>query len=202
MAILHLAQVEPVADSPEDDVSIPVAADVSDGPRRSLADAFRAAESGARGPDDNAAAGEPRVEADVAAVGPHPTPRLLPLPLVREELELAHNALFTEPGDSSAWFYHKWLVQELTEHIPAKSAAKNSLGQPPKAPTNAGNPATVAAVVDILKAELATVQEIAAMERCKWPLLAAARLVTTLHHVHELYPEAGAGLGPDAPQLQ
>lgn len=38
----------------------------------------------------------------------------------------------------------------------------------------------VAAVVDVLLKELSTVLEIAEMERCKWPLLAAARLVATL----------------------
>ena len=59
----------------------------------------------------------------------------------------------------------------------------------------------VKSVLAVLQAELAMVLEVADMERCKWPLLAAARLIATLQHVDGVYPGMGAEVPDAAPQL-
>ena len=46
----------------------------------------------------------------------HHRSKLLPLllkhPSIQQELELVHNAIFTEPDDQTAWWYHRYLLVE------------------------------------------------------------------------------------------
>ncbi|KAI6019655.1 rab-protein geranylgeranyltransferase [Pisolithus orientalis] len=46
-----------------------------------------------------------------------------------EELELIHNAIYTDPDDQSAWIYHRWLMGSGTANSSARFNADN-LAQP------------------------------------------------------------------------
>ena len=77
--------------------------------------------------------------------------------VLRDELQLVRNAFFTAPEDSSAWFYHRWLLAQLRPG--ARSAA------PPEE------------YHGVVREELGMVEELLELEPgCKWVLAAAAFL--------------------------
>ena len=93
--------------------------------------------------------------------------------VLRNELEFVRNAFFTAPEDSSAWFYHRWLIAQLA---PGADAALP--------------PAEFEALV---RAELQMVDELLELEpECKWPLAAAAFLGRTLD-THQMGSEETTG---------
>lgn len=79
------------------------------------------------------------------------------VPALRAELELVRNALYTAPEDSSAWFYHAWLLQRAA-HIAAAGAEE------------------AAAAREALEGEVGVADELLGLEpNLKWPMLAGAR---------------------------
>jgi len=75
---------------------------------------------------------------------------------VRRDLLLVRDAFFTAPEDSSAWFYHRWLLAALE---PGRGAAA----------------APAAEYEALLRDELSMVEELLELEpNAKWPLAAAA----------------------------
>jgi geranylgeranyl transferase type-2 subunit alpha len=81
---------------------------------------------------------------------------------LRAELELVRNAFYTAPEDSSAWFYHRWLLARAEAAV-------------------AGPDAAGAEVYALLQAELAMVRELLELEPgTKWPLLTGARVCLLL----------------------
>ena len=76
---------------------------------------------------------------------------------VRADLELVRNAFFTSPEDSSAWFYHRWLLAQLRPGGAAEAPAEEFAA--------------------ILEDEATVLEELIELEPdCKWPLATAVFL--------------------------
>ena len=76
---------------------------------------------------------------------------------LRADLQLVRNAFFTAPEDSSAWFYHRWVLAQLS---PGGAAA-----------------APEAEYAALVAEELTMVEELLELEpECRWALAAALYL--------------------------
>ena len=76
---------------------------------------------------------------------------------VRSDLELVRNAFFTAPEDSSAWFYHRWLLAQLRPGGAASAPREEYEG--------------------VLAEEAGMIDELLELEpECKWALASAVFL--------------------------
>ncbi|CAM9190488.1 unnamed protein product [Scytosiphon promiscuus] len=104
--------------------------------------------------------------------------------LLSDELELTHDAMFTEPADQSVWWYHHFLLTWAEESVTSVDAERYE---------------------NFLRAEAATLEELIEVEdRCKWAelalLLVSQRLANALDRRAEApveEPVERSGVGGD-----
>jgi len=87
------------------------------------------------------------------------------LALVKEELDLVQNAIFTEPDDQSSWWYHRFIV------IWASPTSHSTLL---KLPDESGNNNLMSYYLKVLEEQYDSIRELVDAEdgQCKWGLIA------------------------------
>ncbi|CAM9460706.1 unnamed protein product [Ascophyllum nodosum] len=96
--------------------------------------------------------------------------------LLADELELTHDAMFTEPADQSVWWYHQFLLTWAGEGATGRDTERYE---------------------DILRTEASTLKELIEVEgRCKWAelalLLVTQRLANSLNGATAASPSSSS----------
>lgn len=94
----------------------------------------------------------------------------LKIDLVREELELVQNAIFTEPDDQTAWWYHRFIISWAY----------------PKSSNDSSHVMSVDIYDEILKEECESLRELIETEngKCKWALVGLHLVLVTLQKLY------------------
>ncbi|BFZ61335.1 Rab geranylgeranyltransferase [Saitoella coloradoensis] len=95
--------------------------------------------------------------------------------VLAKELDLLHQAIYTDPADSSCWIYHQFLLSSLT-----KKPVEGDKDEPVLTPTDLGEK------IGLLRAEIGVIQELSGMEpEEKWPLLSLVHYKKMLAELSE-----------------
>lgn len=128
-------------------------------------------------------------------------PVWLPIEVLAEEFALVRQALYTEPKDSSAWVYHRWLLACLAEGWRG-TAAREEAGEAGEA--REAGPAGLAgrpdpeALAALLEDELVALDEIVELEpQARAAVLASARVQELARELEGSLGEA-SGAGQEA----
>jgi len=96
--------------------------------------------------------------------------RLVGRSCLEDELEIVHQAIFTEPEDQSAWIYHRWVLSACLDHLDHHLVSENVKQDKEKFATEARR-----WVCKILTQEVTILSELSDLEaKSKWPLLNCA----------------------------
>jgi len=89
---------------------------------------------------------------------------------LEKEFELVKNAFYTEPGDQSAWFYHRWLIEQFCGPLSVTYGTNNN-----------NNTQTDPASRKLLERELHMCQELLQIEpNSDWTILTSVFLMMRL----------------------
>ena len=119
-----------------------------------------------------------------------------PTEVLPEELALIENAIFTEPDDQSAWWYHQFLFTWIEKVISAAGAVETSRLLEPL-PSNL-NPPDYSWLLSIINQQLDMLQSLIEIEPdCKWALITRSSLLQKCVTCAEKIDNASAVLGVD-----
>ena len=99
--------------------------------------------------------------------------------MARDELELIRDAVYTEPDDQTAWWYHRFVVLWAD---PALTAAATAEDGRDAADNDDNKEDAVLSYMDLLEEEASSLRDLIEAEdgRCKWGLLALHMVLTAL----------------------
>ena len=98
------------------------------------------------------------------------------LDLAKEELQLLQQAMFTEPDDQTAWWYHRFIISSFM-NLPSNVLTYN----------DGGDNELLEMYMSILEEELESIEELIETEdgNCKWGLLAKHMILDKLIDIDE-----------------
>ncbi|KAI8105294.1 hypothetical protein M9435_000461 [Picochlorum sp. BPE23] len=112
----------------------------------------------------------------------------IPLDTLEEEFQFVRQACYTDPLDQSGWFYHRWLLGCLGQHVRECIASQEEEKK--------------TRVLNMLCNELTMCGEIHELEpRAKWPVLTAIQIEKAILHTSKEEEIEHRGIGKDVSWL-